>query len=219
MALKPQSGLSLIELVAALSLSALVLALGLALFKDVGAAATLVRGARDESVEARAAFSSLCDNLLAGGGMLSLAPGRVRLLNRAGARVEYAWSDSTLTVDGRPSRLRIASLEIVPNGPVLPDDASGSSRERMEYAEADSLDDDGDGAIDFDEMDRDRSGELEPWECRWVASVTVRMSTVRSGTVSVLAATVHPRNRAREWAGWSGTEGFDALPGVGDFGR
>ena len=217
MALKPQSGLSLIELVAALSLSAMVLALGMALYRDVGAAASQLRGNRDEAFEARVVFSSLCDNLLAGGGLLSLGPERVRLLNRAGARVEYAWSDSTLTVDGRPTGFRIASLEIVPTGPVLPDEEA-PVRERMEFAEADSLDDDRDGAIDFDEMDRDRSGELEPWECRWVARVDVRMSTVRSGTVTVLAATVHPRNRAREWKGWSG-DSFDDFPGEGFFGR
>lgn len=217
MALKTQSGLSLIELVAALSLSALVLALGMALYRDVGAAVSLVRGTRDDAFEARVVFSSLCDNLLAGGGLLSLGPERVRLLNRAGSRVEYAWSDSTLTVDGKPYGLRIASLEIVPAGPVLPDE-DVSARERMEYAEADSLDDDRDGAIDFEEMDRDRSGELEPWECRWVARVDVRLSTVRSGTVTVLAGTVHPRNHAREWKGWSG-DSFDDFPGEGYFGR
>lgn len=217
MALKPQSGLSLIELVVALSMSALVLALGIALYKDVGTAARLLRGSRDDAFQARAAFASLCDNLLSGGGLVSLGPERLRLLNRAGALMEYAWSDSTLSVNGKPADFRVASLEFVPAGPVLPS-GEAWTRARMESAEADSLDDDRDGAIDFDELDRDRNGELEHGECRWVASVTVKLVTIRAGAASTLSATVHPRNRARDRDGAAG-QGFEGLPGTGDFGR
>jgi hypothetical protein len=85
----------------------------------------------------------------------------------------------------------------------------------MEFAEVDSLDDDRDGAIDFDELDRDRSGGLDPYECRYVARVAVRLETVHQGKPAVLSGAVHPRNHARE----GGAETLESLPGVGDFGR
>jgi hypothetical protein len=85
----------------------------------------------------------------------------------------------------------------------------------MELADVDSLDGDRDGTIDFGELDRDRSGELDPYECRYIARFSLRLEAVRSGIVSKYTAMVHPRNHAREWTG----DAVDALPGVGDFGR
>lgn len=210
-------GVTLIELVVAMSLSALVVGLGLALYKDVGRAASLAGSGRDDAFETRIFFNSLCDNLMAGGGLLEVAPARLRLLNAAGRPMEYRWEDSTLSVNGRSLGFRLAALEITPSGPARPGGEEWT-RERMEFAEVDSLDDDRDGVIDFDELDRDGDGELDPYECRYVVRVDVRMETVHQGATSVLAGTVHPRNPARE-----GAEGADdalgALPGVGDFGR
>jgi hypothetical protein len=214
MALKAERGVSLIELVVALSLSALVVGMGLALYKDVGRAASLAGAGRDEAFRTRVFFNSLCDNLMAGGGLLAVEPGRLRLLSSAGKPVDYRWEDSVLTVNGKSQAFRLAALEVVPWGPSLP---SGEewSRERTEFAEVDSLDDDRDGLVDFDELDRDRSGELDPYECRYVARVAVRMQTVHQGTLATLQGAVHPRNHAREWT----EDALDALPGVGDFGR
>lgn len=209
-----QAGVSLIELVVAVAMSALVVGMALALFKDIGAAARIQSGGRDDALQGRVLFNALCDNLMSGRGLLALGPRRIRLLNAAGARVEYAWEDSTLTVNGRPWEIRLASLEIIPWGPTLPT-GEAWTRESMEYAGLDSLDEDRDGSIDFRELDRDRSGELEPWECRYIARYSLRMETVRQGVATVHAATVHPRNRAREWA----EDALDDMPGTGDFGR
>lgn len=209
-----QAGLSLIELVVAMSMSALVVGLGLALFKDIGAAARFVAGGRDDALQGRVIFNSLCDNLMAGRGLLSLGSNRIRLLNSAGGKVDYAWEDSSLTVNGKPWGFRLSSLEVTPWGPSLPTGEEWT-RERMEYADLDSLDDDRDGTIDFRELDRDRNGELEPMECRFVSRLTLRMETVRDGVPTVHVATVHPRNHAREWT----EDALDVLPGVGDFGR
>lgn len=207
-------GVSLIELVVGMSLSALVVGMGLALYKDVGRAASLAGSGRDDAFLTRVAFNSLCDNLMAGGGLLAVEPGRLRLLNAAGMPMEYRWEDSTLSVNGRSLGFRLAALEVTASGPALPAGEEWT-RDRMEFAEVDSLDDDRDGAIDFDELDRDRSGDLDPYECRYVARVAVRMETVHKGRPSVLSGEVHPRNHAREGSG----DALDALPGVGDFGR
>lgn len=212
-----QAGVSLIELVVAVSLSALVAGMGMALFRDVSATARLLGGAGNEAFETRAVFGALCDNLQAGQGVLSLRPGRLLLLNAAGKKVEYAWDDSTLTVNGRPWKFRLASLEITPAGPSLPAGAEWT-RERMELADADSLDDDRDGLIDFDELDQDRSGELEPLECSWIAGFGLKLETVREGVVTARVAFLHPRNHARGITE-EDLDALDALPGVGDFGR
>jgi hypothetical protein len=212
-----QAGITLIELVMALSLSALVAALSLALYRDVGRAARLAGTHKAEDVRARALFGALSENLLAGGGLLHLGPGRVLLLNVAGRRLEYAWEDSTLTVNGKPWPLRLASLRLEPAGPSMPP-GEEESRARMEFAAVDSLDDDRDGNIDADELDVDGSGELEARECRYVARVALRLVTIADGTTDSLSAVVHPRNRA-PGDGGNRPDALDALPGVGDFGR
>jgi prepilin-type N-terminal cleavage/methylation domain-containing protein len=206
-------GVTLIELVAALSLSALVVAMALALYKDVGTAASLLRGRDAGDFSARALFSALSENVLAGGGILSLGDGHLSLVNPAGLRTEYRWEDSTLTVNGHPWPIRLAAMEIRAFGPVLPD-AEGWSRERMEHADVDTLDDDRDGRIDHGELDRDRSGELDAWECRYVAGLSIRMETVREGVAKIDSVLVHPRNRAKSWT----ENAADRLPGIGDFG-
>lgn len=208
------SGVTLIELIIAFSLTALVVGMALALYKDVGSATRILRGSRDDDLQARTLFNSLGENLMAGGGILGISPNRLRLLNQAGQKMDYAWEDSTLTVNGRESPIRLASFEVVPSGPIL---LTGDTwdRARLESSELDSLDDDHDGTIDFDELDRDRSGELETWECRFVARVVLTMTTVHDGKATMHRIAVHPRNHAREWA----DDALDALPGVGDFGR
>lgn len=206
-------GATLIELIAAISLSALVVAMALALYKDVGKAASLLRGRSAGEFSARALFSALSENVLAGGGILSLGESHLQLVNPAGRRIEYRWEDSTLTVNGRAWPIRLASLEIRAFGPVLPE-SEGWSRERMEHADVDTLDDDRDGRIDHRELDRDRSGELDAWECRYVAGLSIRMETVREDVANVDSVVVHPRNRAKAWAG----DDFDRLPGAGEFG-
>jgi prepilin-type N-terminal cleavage/methylation domain-containing protein len=206
-------GVTLIELVAALSLSALVVAMALALYKDVGTAASILRGRKAGDFGARTLFTALSENILAGNGILSLGEAHLRLVNPAGRKTEYRWEDSTLTVNGRPWPIRLASLEVRAFGPVLPD-LEGWTRERMEYADVDTLDEDRDGRIDHGELDRDRSGDLDAWECRYIAGVSIRMETVREGVPTVHAVVVHPRNRARAWT----EDALDQMPGVGDFG-
>src|SRR3954469_17198703 len=91
-----QSGVTLIELVVAISLSAVVVLLALSLFKDVGFAARITGGRRDAAFEAQAAFASLTGNLMTGRGIQRLAEGEAVLMNRGNRRVTYAWSASFL---------------------------------------------------------------------------------------------------------------------------
>lgn len=186
------SGVTLIELLVGISLSAVVIGFALALFKDAGLAARMGSHRRDAGFQADIAFASLADNLMTGGGILRLAPGRLDLLNIRGRRVGYAWADSILSANENPWDFRLASLEIAPMGPMRP----GWKDFAVETPwDLDSLDGDRDGRIDFDELDRDRSGELDPEECRFIAGIRITMTTVERGIATTQACTVHPRNR------------------------
>jgi prepilin-type N-terminal cleavage/methylation domain-containing protein len=187
-----QRGVTLIELIMALSLSALVVGMAMGLFRDVGFAARLGAGRRDAGTQAQALFASLADNLMTGGGIMRLAPDRLELLNLRNRRIEYHWQDSTLTANGKTWAFRLASLEAVPSGPRRPDWKAFSGSLPWDL---DSLDGNRDGAIDFEELDRDRNGELDPEESRYIATIRLTLTTVYRGVTAVQTCVVHPRNR------------------------
>jgi hypothetical protein len=205
MVLKPRgsAGVTLIELLVSISLSVLVIGMALALFKDVGSVARLGQGRAEASMEAQAAFTALSNNLMTGGGLLNLGPGSLELLNLRNRRMKYRWEESTLTLNDRAMKFRLASLEAAPEGPMRPDwkDFGGTV-----HWDLDSLDGNRDGAIDFEELDRDRSGELEPEECRYIARVRLTMTTVHQGIPTTQTCTVHPRNRVPAVSGQDAEE-------------
>jgi len=188
-----QKGVTLIELLIAISLSAVVILLALSLFKDVGFAARITGGRRDAAFEAHAAFASLTANLMTGRGIQRLAEGEAVLLNRGNRRVTYAWSDSVLKANGVPYKFTLASLRIEPSGPVRP--AWKAFTSEMPW-ELDSLDGNHDGFIDFSELDRNGDGDLGPDECRFIATLRVTLVASYHGVPIVMTCLVHPRNRA-----------------------
>jgi prepilin-type N-terminal cleavage/methylation domain-containing protein len=188
-----ERGVTLIELVIAISLSAVVVLLALSLFKDVGFAARLAGGRRDAAFEAQAAFEALSGNLMTGRGIRRLGEGEAVVLNRGNRRVAYAWGDSVLKANGVPFKFPLASLSIEPEGPVRP--AWKAFTGEMPW-ELDSLDGNHDGVLDFAELDRNGDGELGPAECRYIATLRVTMVASFRGAPIVLTCLVHPRNRA-----------------------
>lgn len=206
------AGVSLVELLIAISLSVLVVGMGLALFKDVGNAARLGSGRRDAAFQAQAAFTTLSNSLLSGGGILRIGPDRLEILNRNNRRLDYRWEDSTLSLNGKDFAFRLASLEIKPEGPERPEPRDFSS---LPAWDLDSLDGDRDGRIDFDELDRDRSGELEPEECRFIGRISIEMKIVYRGLIQAQATSVHPRNRVPTAAGQA-PEDNSGLGGIPD---
>jgi hypothetical protein len=183
----------LIELLFAVSLSAVVVLMAMSLFRDVGFAARFFGGRRDAAFEAQAAFESLAGNLMTGRGILRLADGEAVVLNRRNRRVTYAWGDSSLKANGVPFRFALGSLRIEPSGPVRP--AWKAFSGEMPW-ELDSLDANHDGLIDLTELDRDGDGALGPQECRYIAALRVTLVAAYHGAPIVLTALVHPRNRA-----------------------
>jgi hypothetical protein len=83
-------------------------------------------------------------------------------------------------------------LDIEPEGPLRPAWKGFSGTPAWDL---DSLDGNRDGAIDFQEMDRDHDGGLGPEECRYIARIRITMTTVADGHTITLACMVHPRNR------------------------
>ena len=188
-------GLTLIELVVAIGLGGMVTAMALALFRDVASTYGLMQSRRQEALRAQALVGAMADNLLAGGGIVRLGPGRLVLVNPGGQRVDYQWQDSTLTVNGKTWPLSLASLELDAEGP----DClvrRGLHWERIADHALDTLDGDQDGRIEFRELDRDMSGDLDARECRFVARVRVTLTAVIRGAPVTLRATLHPRNHS-----------------------
>jgi prepilin-type N-terminal cleavage/methylation domain-containing protein len=202
---RPQgdSGVTLIELLLALALSTVVVGMSLALFKDAGFAARLGAQRRDAGFQAHAAFAALTGSLMTGGGILQVGPDRLDILNRANRRLDYGWQDSTLSLNGKAFGFRLASLEVVPEGPQRPEPKGFAADLPWDL---DSLDGDRDGRIGFEELDRDRSGRLEPEECRFIAHITVTMTTVFKDVPMVQTCVVHPRNRVPAAAGQEASE-------------
>jgi prepilin-type N-terminal cleavage/methylation domain-containing protein len=191
-------GVTLVELLIAISLSSLVVMMAMALFKDAGFAARLLGGRRDAASRSQALFSSISENLMAGGGILRLAPDHLEILNVRNRKVDYRWEDSAITVNGKTWNLRLASMHVEPEGPSRP-----AWREFSGIGpwELDSLDGNRDGAIDFAELDRDHSGELEPEECRFIARIRISMVVIDHGIPIGQSCIVHPRNRVPAAAG------------------
>ncbi|MEO7426413.1 MAG: prepilin-type N-terminal cleavage/methylation domain-containing protein [Fibrobacteria bacterium] len=199
-------GVTLIELLIAISLSTVVIGLALALFKDAGLAARLGDSRREAAAQAQAVFISLSTNLMTGGGILRLAPGNLRILNARQRPMEYRWEDSVLISNGKTWNFRLASLEVRPFGPKRP--------ERQDFTgggewDLDSLDGNRDGSIDFDELDRDRNGELDPEESRYVAVFEISMTIIQRGLPFTQNCKVHPRNRVPS----SGNQDFSDAAG------
>jgi hypothetical protein len=205
------SGVTLIELLIAISLSSLVVLMALSLFKDVGFAARLTGGKRDAAFQAHAALAALSGTLLSGGGVLRLSPGEAVVLNRRNQSVTYAWGDSVLKVNGKAYAFRLASLRIEPAGPVRP--VWKAFAGEMPW-DLDSLDGDHNGAIDSAELDRNGDGALDAEECRFVASARVTLVVSARGIPITLTAMVHPRNRARAGtgAGEGNPDGASGIP-------
>ncbi|MEO6096157.1 MAG: prepilin-type N-terminal cleavage/methylation domain-containing protein [Fibrobacteria bacterium] len=185
-------GLTLVELLIAISLSTVVVGLSLALFKDAGFAARLGAGNRDAAFQARAAFGAISENLMTGNGIVELGPDKILVLNRANRRTEYRLEDSTLRLNGKPFGFKVAAWTVEPEGPQRPE---GNGFSVGTPWDLDSLDGDRDGRIPFDELDRDRSGALDDEECRFIATVKLSLNTVYRGISIVQTAVVHPRNR------------------------
>jgi len=205
-------GVTLLELIMALALTGLVAAMAVAFWKDAGNAARLTKGRMEAGFQAQALFTSLCENLLAGGGVLSVGPNDLVLVNAHKRRLEYKWSDSTLSVNGKPLGIRIGLFEVAAIGPERPV-PEGSSLAAAPSWDLDSLDDDRDGHIDFQELDRNRSGELDLDECRFVASYRITLTIVDGNIPKTLTGLVHPRNHAnsqtaRDAGGMVGNEGI-----------
>jgi hypothetical protein len=206
-------GTTLIELLIAISLSTVVVGLALALFKDAGFAARLGAGNRDAASQAQAAFGAIAENLMTGNGIVELGPDEVIVMNRGNRRMEYRREDSTLSLNGKPFRFKVAAWIVEPEGPQRPEENGFSVGTPWDL---DSLDGDRDGRIRFDELDRDRSGVLDPEECRFIATVKLTLSTVYRGIPVLQTGVVHPRNRTPIAAGEAENKaaGFEETGGI-----
>lgn len=191
-------GVTLVELLIAISLSTVVVGLSLALFKDAGFAARLGAGNRDVASQAQAAFGTLSENLMTGNGIVELGPEKIVVLNRANRAMEYRREDSLLSLNGKPFRFKVAAWIVEPEGPRRPE---GDGFAIDTPWDLDSLDGDRDGRILFDELDRDRNGILDPQECRFIATVKLTLGAAYRERQVIQTGVVHPRNRVPALAG------------------
>ncbi len=188
-----ERGVTLLELIVSIALSSLVAAMAFAFFKDAGKVSRLTQDRRDAGFESSTVFNSLCDNLLAGKGVLELGKDKLVLVNSGDVQLDYHWADSTLTINSKQYDFRLSDMQIVPIGPDRPKSKGGTLDGTLPW-DLDSLDSDRDGHLDFKELDHNRDGILDPEEGRLVALFHVTLIIVDHGVPMTLDAVIHPRN-------------------------
>ena len=191
--IRRERGVTLIELLLAVALSSFVVAMVFAFFKDAGFAAHLIRGHRNTGFRSQALFGSLCENVLAGGGVIEVGERSLTLLNSQDQKMEYRWEDSSVFVNGQAVDIRVADMQVEATGPDRPN-GDGWASERSAPWDLDSLDQDRDGHIDFHELDQNHSDDLDQQECRFVARYRLTLTVIDQGLPMTLTAVIHPRN-------------------------
>jgi len=195
MVLKPyrNRGVTLLELLVSIALSGVVITLAMSFWKDAGHAIHLNRGKRDAQFQSQMLFYALKENLLAGMGVIYLSPQKLVLVNGYHHRMEYVWQDSTLTVNGKKLSTPVKLFSVIAKGPVHPL-ASGSDHILIANWDLDSLDNNADGLVDQEELDRDRNGNLDGKETRFVANYELTFVYSHENLIDTLKAVIHPRN-------------------------
>lgn len=188
-------GVTLLELLVAIALSGIVATLAMSFWKDAGHAIHLSRGNRDLRFQFQAVFSSLRENLLSGKAVLKVAPQQIELVNANNRRWQYSLQDSTLTINQKKFPGAVTLFSVIASGPNHPL-AEGSNHLLVEHWNLDSLDNNADGIIDQDELDRDQSGSLSVGETRFVATYQITMAFLYENFPDTLRAIVHPRNHS-----------------------
>jgi prepilin-type N-terminal cleavage/methylation domain-containing protein len=115
--------------------------------------------------------------------------------NAAGKITHYLFDEERLMINGEPAPVSVQRFRVTALGPgiMLPEEAPWQRNTHvLAY-----LDEDLDGFIGMDELDKDGSGALEGNECMKIGLVGIELS-FNSGRAKALNCMfrVHPRNRA-----------------------
>lgn len=191
-------GITLLELLASLSLAVAVGLLSYTLYRQ--SQGTLKQWfSRQDSQAQQLAFSRLWSNLLLRGqGLLEVGESGLEVLTADGRRLRLwqEFGDSLATLNGKDRSDSICDLKIKVWGSFLnPDPFSGSllSTENPALRD-DSLDTNRDGLIDFSELDGDRDNSLDSLELGHVRLIEMqwRRCGEKPGQRRLVVA---PRNR------------------------
>lgn len=197
-----EAGLTLLELLTAISLTALIAGMAFHLLQSVGSAVFRLEEKRQSSKDLHLLLSSLGHSVQEGKGIREAGEEVLLWEDAAGGTHRLSFGDSTVTVDGNPWPLRIGAFEMrFSGGGTRTDEIGSPPPAEVENLYLDSLDADGDRLLSLTEMDADRNGKVSEWEARLVDFVEIRVAARgRKGDSAEARLGVFPRNRLIDFA-------------------
>jgi prepilin-type N-terminal cleavage/methylation domain-containing protein len=189
-----QKGLTLIELMVAMSLALGVAAIAFSAY--LGFQRALVH--RQEKIrmpfQAGLLSTVIKNQIINGRGIHQVSSEHLVLITQSGKRMNYSLKYRELLVNGKPAPVSADRFDVEVFGPQIyyPEDDLLDDRPPSVLHQ---LDTDMDGIIDFYELDTDGSGILEGKECTMIGLVIITVNYTDDSRSLTHVIQAHPRNR------------------------
>ncbi len=188
-----KNGFTVIELMVALALSGIVMALAYQMFLSSQSSMFHRQAKKQEQFNISRFLEGLSQSLIVGKGIYEMEENSISWENQSGIRKRLFLEDSILRINEDSLLFSIAQINIRPYTPLAePVDffSEGNKNSLLNYYEKD-----GDYLLEFDEMDLNGNGKLDVNECKLVSLIELKIVWNFRGTEKIYGFTVHPRNR------------------------
>lgn len=187
---KLQRGLTLLELMASLSLAVVVGLLAWSMFRQEGNAIRHLLGRSQHHAKANAFTEVLAQGLIQGKGLRELSPTSIQWIDRQGGRRQLgsSWGDSVLRSETHRPLDSICGFQVSAQGKQTLSSAQGFSS-----VSSDTLDRDDNGTVDWEELDQNHDDLLDTAELPELRLVILTWHACGDTTQHRLVAS--PRNR------------------------
>ncbi len=183
-------GVTLLELMASLSLAVVVGLLAWSMFRQEGGAIRHLLGRSQRHAQGTAFTETLAQGLILGKGLRDLSPTSIRWIDRQGQlrQLGMAWGDSVLHSETHRPLDSVCGFQVSALGRQSPSSQFGFSSEPR-----DSLDSDDNGFVDWEELDQNHDDVLDSSEIPELRLVVLTWHACGDTTGHRLV--VCPRNR------------------------
>jgi hypothetical protein len=189
--LPSQAGITLVELIAALSLASIVGLLALFLFRQGRQTLLHSLGQEVDYTQAAAVSHLISQVLREGAGLKEVREDGLESVTRDGRpfQLEQPFGDTVVFLNGKPTLDSACQLKISAYGPALNPDPLATVKQDI-----DTLDDNRDGIIDFGELDRDRDDRLDSLELAHLRLLEIQWQSCGNASAKHRLL-ISPRNR------------------------